>query len=303
MELAGNSHQEVLRNFMMVVSVRFRLAKGGLCLLIGGSTLFGYILAFPAFSFQMVAVACSVFLLATGAATLNSLQECRLDGDMERTRNRPLPLGLLTPKQAAIQAALLLLAGCAVLYLASEALLPLLVGIAAVGLYNAIYTPLKTKTVLAIIPGAVCGALPPYIGYLAGGGAPVSFSAALMLTLFILWQVPHFWLVLLSCSDDYIGMSSRLPNLLGQFKENRLKRFFVTWIGALGLVMLLFIVLPLALSEFFRLAIVLNGCLMFLVFIYGLAIREEPNYRLLFTLLNIFLVTHMVFVATGRIMA
>lgn len=283
------------------MSRRFRLAKVPLCLLIGCSTLFGYILAHPHFSLRMWSIGFGVFVLATGAASLNSLQEYRLDKEMERTRNRPLPKGLLTPRQAGLQSLVLLMAGLGIIFNATDTIFPVVTGAVAVVLYNGIYTPLKTKTVLAIVPGAICGAFPPYIGWLGGGGSAVSPTAALLVTLFVLWQVPHYWLVLLSFKADYT--KSKMPSLLNQFQENSLKRFFVTWIGALVTVMLMFMVLPSYLAWPFSLVLSANSCLLLAAFVYGLALRKKSNYRVLFLSLNLALLMHMAIVAIGRMVA
>lgn len=281
------------------ILARLRLAKFYLCLLIGGSAVFGYSLAVSSFALDMLLVGCGLLILATGAATLNSLQEHRLDGQLERTRNRPLPQGLITSAQAGLQAFVLLVTGLAVIYWVTESLLPAGVAIGAVLLYNGVYTPLKRKTVLAIVPGAVCGAMPAYIGWLAGGGSIAAFPAALLITLFILWQIPHFWLVMLNFQSDYDGRT--LPSLLQQFDENRLNRFMVTWIGAMAVIMLLFTTQMYSLM--FRVAVAANAALMIVVIGYGLTSSNLRNYRLVFILFNFFLFIHMVAVVLGRLIS
>jgi protoheme IX farnesyltransferase len=290
-----------LKDFSKTISHRLALAKVPLCLLIGCSAFFGYILADPILARGTLYTSLGIFILATGAATLNSLQEYRLDGEFERTRNRPLPKGLLPPRQAGTQALVLLFIGLLILFAGTKTILPVLAAVLAVILYNGVYTPLKKKTVLAILPGAICGALPPYIGWLGGGGGAISYTAALLIVLFVLWQVPHFWLVLLNFKKDYLR--SRLPNLLKQFRENSLKRFLVTWIGALVLVMLMFLTLPFSLGWSFRIVIIVNGCLLFVVFTYGLVIGKTCNYRILFIVLNFALFLHMLALSAGRVLA
>ena len=93
--------------------VRLKLAKFYLCLLIGGAAIFGFSLAATSLSLDMLLVGFGLLILATGAATLNSLQEHRLDGQLERTCNRPLPQGRITRRQAGMQALVLLTAGFA----------------------------------------------------------------------------------------------------------------------------------------------------------------------------------------------
>ena len=278
---------------------RIRLAKIPLCLLIGSAVLFGAILADPVVSPQIFLVVGGVFLVATGAASLNSLQELGLDGKMGRTKDRPLPAGQLVPQQAGWQAFILIFGGLLLLFIKTSDPLPVAMTASAVILYNGIYTPLKKITVLAIIPGALCGALPAYIGWLAGGGEGFGFTAILLLALFVLWQIPHFWLILLRYRDEYAA--GKLPNLLQQFRENTLKRLFLTWIGALAFIMLMFAALPYPLATAARYGLVINALCLVGIFFAWLRLRTSDDYHLLFVVLNCALFMHMVIVAVGRV--
>ena len=288
-----------LKTLPKVMLCRLELTKAQLCLLIGCSTLFGSILADPVVGSGTLLSGCGIFVLAMGAATLNSLQEYRLDSELLRTSTRPLPKGTVSPREAGLQALVLCFIGLLLLFGATGTILPVLTAVCAVFLYNGVYTPLKIKTVLAIVPGAICGALPPYVGWLAGGGDAFNYTALLLLALFVLWQVPHFWLVLLKFKDEYVG--SRLPHFLQLFREDSLRRFFITWIGSLVLVMFMFLGLPFPLGQFWRAMIIANGCLLLGAFIYGMALRKAPNYHTLFIILNVALLVHMVVLASGRI--
>ncbi len=285
----------------MSLAACFRLAKVPLCFLVSCSTLFGYLLANPIFSLQGIAVAGGIFFLAMGAATFNSVQEMSLDAQMLRTRERPLPQGRVRPFQAVAQATTLLALGGVSLSVSSYSTVPLLTAIGAIVLYNFVYTPLKKKSVLSIIPGAVSGAMPPYIGWLAAGGDAVSFGAGLLIALFVLWQVPHCWLVLLNHKQDY--EEGPLPHLLETFDETALKRFFGTWIGALAIVMLMFRLIALSMGTIACILAVVNTLILALVFMYQLLVKQRCNYKLLFATLNIGLLLHMVFFAAGIVLA
>ena len=278
---------------------RLQIAKTGLCLLIGMSTLFGFLLANSPFTLKSLVAGFGVFIIATGAATLNSVQDYQLDGKMERTRNRPLPKGVVTITQAIFQSVILLVVGVNILCLVSDTAIACFVAMFAVILYNGVYTPLKQKTVLALVPGLISGALPPYIGWLAGGGEIIGYVPGLIITLLLLWQVPHFLLILLNHKEDYL--QSTLPHLLIIFKESRLKRFFVTWIGALAFTMVLFLTLPLPFTIFVKGAVVFNATLLMALFFIELVIKRQNNYALLFITLNSALFFHMILLATGRI--
>ncbi len=254
-------------------------------------------MARPAISSRAILVAAGVFLVATGAASLNSLQEQQLDGRFIRTRNRPLPTGRLSRSQAGSQAGVLLLSGFSLVGFGAQDILPVAGTAAAILLYNGMYTPLKQRTVLAIVPGALCGALPAFIGWLAGGG-DIDSTAMLVFSLFILWQIPHFWLVLLSNHDDYAG--SDLPNLLHQLPEKSVRRLLITWIGALSFVMLMFSVLPYPIWTWIRYAVIANSLILPAIFWYGLAVRHTTNFRFFFISLNSALMIHMVLLVAGR---
>lgn len=278
---------------------RIRLAKILLCLLIGSAALFGAILADPVVSPRILLVVGGIFLVATGAASLNSLQELGLDGKMGRTKGRPLPVGQLSPQQAGWQAFILILGGLLLLFIKTSDPLPMVITASAVILYNGIYTPLKKITVLAIIPGAMCGALPAYIGWLAGGGEGCGFTAILLLALFVVWQIPHFWLILLRYQEEYVA--GKLPNLLHQLQENTLKRLFITWIGALACIMLMFAALPYPLATVARYGVVINALCLPGIFFAWLKLRTHDDYSLLFVVLNCALFIHMVILAVGRV--
>ncbi len=275
------------------VAPLIRLAKVPLCLLIWCSAIFGFALSPNKVPSDMILAGFGVFLLAAGGATLNSLQEYVLDSTMSRTRTRPLVLGQITKGTAAALAPALMLGGLVVLFLVSRSFIAPAFGLLALLLYNGVYTPLKKSSIWAIVPGALCGALPPYIGWLCGGGEVVGYIPAMLISLLILWQVPHFWLVLLRHKHDYL--TGELPSLLLIFEEDRLKRFFVTWISGLAAVMLMFLVLyPCAVI--WQLIIVLNCAGLVACFVYLLFVKRETNYRLLFAVLNVSILVHMVVV-------
>ncbi len=277
------------------------LAKVVLCSLIGCSALFGYFLAASDISLRAFFTGFGIFFLAAGCGTLNSIQEWRLDRLFNRTRNRPLPEGRVGVSFSFFQAIVLYVAGMFFLLAASDSFLPLVVALIAVGLYNGVYTPLKRRTVLAIFPGAVCGALPPYIGWLAGGGKPLAFEALLLFSLLFLWQVPHFWLILLRHGDDY--KKNIIPSFFSLFGENSIKRFFVTWIGSLAAVMILFTVLPAGHLVVVRFLVLINGLVLLSCFFSGLAGEGPLRYRQLFKVLNFSLLFHMVIVSVGNIVS
>lgn len=140
-------------------------------------------------------------LVAGGTNALNQLSERDVDARMRRTRGRPLPSGRLTPRAAGVFAAAISVAGVA--HLAATVNL-LTAGLASLTLssYVFLYTPLKRKTTLNTLVGAVPGALPIVGGWTAAGGRLDVAAAALFWILF-LWQLPHFLALAWIYRDDY----------------------------------------------------------------------------------------------------
>jgi protoheme IX farnesyltransferase len=147
--------------------------------------------------------------VAAGASALNQLLERHTDALMRRTENRPLPAGRLQPLEVALFGLALGIAG--LVYLAVMVRQPLAVLVAAVTFasYVFLYTPLKRRTTLNTLVGAIPGALPPVIGWTAMGGPLGREAAALFLILFV-WQVPHFLAIAWIYREDYARAGLRM---------------------------------------------------------------------------------------------
>jgi protoheme IX farnesyltransferase len=170
-----------------------------------------------------------VFLLACGACALNQYQERDADARMARTAKRPIPSGKIRPGQALVLALLLILSGEGLLLLTGNPAVPLL-GAAAVCWYNVLYTGLKRVSAFAVVPGALVGAIPPAMGWAAGGGRMTDPSLAALVFFFFMWQVPHFWLHLLTYGREYAAAG--LPSLTDVFRTNQLERLTFQWLSA-----------------------------------------------------------------------
>jgi protoheme IX farnesyltransferase len=140
--------------------------------------------------------------VAGGAGALNQVQEREIDRLMTRTSRRPLAADRMTLAQATLIGGVLTAAGVALLLIFAN-VLAATVAVATLVSYVAIYTPLKRRTSLATIVGAVPGALPPLVGWAASAGS-LSTPApwALFLVMFF-WQLPHFLAIGWMYRDDY----------------------------------------------------------------------------------------------------
>ena len=149
----------------------------------------------------MAAAVAGTAFVAGGAAALNQFCERETDALMRRTRSRPLPDGRIAPADARIFGLALSTAGL-VLLAALAGWLAALLALATLTIYVAVYTPLKRRSKVATLVGAVPGALPPLIGWAASRGEISTGGLALFLIVF-LWQIPHFMAIAWLYRDDY----------------------------------------------------------------------------------------------------
>ena len=140
-------------------------------------------------------------LVAGGAAALNQVWERETDGLMRRTATRPLPGGRLRVADGAWFGALLSAAGLVELAWKVNALSAIVAGATLVS-YVLVYTPLKTRTSLSTLVGAVPGALPPVIGWAAATGT-ISIGALVLFGIVFFWQMPHFLALAWMYREDY----------------------------------------------------------------------------------------------------
>jgi protoheme IX farnesyltransferase len=165
----------------------------------------------PGASWRSPAPGAGVFLLAllgtalvaAGAAALNQTIERRHDARMPRTRERPLAARRLTPAAGLAFGSSLALLGLGILAAATGPLAAL-VALATLASYVFLYTPLKRKTHLATLIGAVPGALPPLIGWAAAAGS-LSAPAWTLFGILFFWQLPHFLAIAWLYRDEYAG--------------------------------------------------------------------------------------------------
>lgn len=166
------------------------------------TTALGYLLATSTIdAFVLVHAVFGTALLAAGSSILNQVFERRTDGLMVRTRERPLPTGRVSPEGALTLALILTAAGLAELVVWVN-LLTAALGATTTLLYVFVYTPLKRRSSLATLVGAIPGAVPPMMGVSAATDALPPLAWVLFGLLF-LWQMPHFLAIAWLYRDDY----------------------------------------------------------------------------------------------------
>jgi protoheme IX farnesyltransferase len=207
-----------------------RLVKLPISLMNAVATVAGYALCTSTVEPALILSALSVGLLACGCAALNNYQDRKMDACFPRTRQRPLPRKAILPGPALACAVTLILSGVAGLWLSRPGHYAAGLGVMAVLLYNGLYTPLKYRTILAVIPGAMCGMLPPLIGWVCAGGNAYVSPVLLLMSIIGVWQLPHFWFILLSNAPCY-GKTD-MPNMLHLFSVRQLHRLLFIWVLA-----------------------------------------------------------------------
>ena len=211
------------------LDILFELTKIRITIFVTVTMLFGFISAAGELNTSAIIPTLGILLLACGSAVINHYQERKTDALMNRTKNRPIPSGRISPHNALKIAFILLLPGALMLYF-SSGLLALGLGLLNLLWYNGIYTPLKKVNPLAIIPGSLVGAIPPAIGWISAGGNIFDPQILIISSFFFIWQIPHFWLLLLVLDKDY--QKAGFPTLTQIFNPDQLARITFTWITA-----------------------------------------------------------------------
>jgi heme o synthase len=182
------------------------LTKPEVNVLIGMTTAVGYYLGSVGHGHEVAAIGlvhtvAGTLLVASGTGTLNQLLERRFDALMRRTANRPFAAGRIAPWQALAFGVVLATAGTLELAVAVNRLSSVL-ALATMASYLLVYTPLKRKTPLCTLIGALPGAAPPLIGW-AGATGALSVEAWLLYSMVFLWQFPHFMAIVWMYREDY----------------------------------------------------------------------------------------------------
>lgn len=179
------------------------LLKVRLSLLVAFSCAFGYSLAARGSVDWTILVMLTLggFLLSGASVCINQLIEKDLDAVMERTRNRPLPTGRISSREATVFALACLLMSLVILWIFTNPLTVML-SIVSMVLYSFIYTPLKRVGPIAVFVGAIPGALPPLLGWIAATGS-ITYEALIIFGIQFIWQFPHFWAIAWVADDDY----------------------------------------------------------------------------------------------------
>ncbi|WP_316793132.1 heme o synthase [Pedobacter frigoris] len=167
------------------------------------------------------------FLVTSAANCFNEVIEVDLDKLMTRTKDRPMPAGHMTTGQGLVSGLVMGMLGT---WLLGKLNIETgLLSVFSIFLYAFAYTPLKRKSPIAVFVGAIPGALPPLIGYVAAHGRIDGIAVILFLVQFV-WQFPHFWSIAWVLDDDYKKAGFRLLPTTKRDKISAFITFFSTLI-------------------------------------------------------------------------
>lgn len=268
------------------ISIFLRLVKYRLSIAISISALAGYLLFIPVFNPGLVLMLLAVFLLAGGSASLNQYQERVFDTLMKRTNNRPLPQKQISSSTAFRISIIMILTGAGLLSFIGP--IPAILGLVNVVIYNLIYTNLKRITALAVFPGALVGAIPPLIGWTAAGGQVFQTTILYVSILIFLWQIPHFWLLMLKYGREY--EQAGYTTILRKMTEKQIRLLVFIWMTFTSGIVLCFPLFNIYLKPLFTISLVLLNIFFILSFYKILFNSATPlKVKNAFLLTNLFL--------------
>ena len=178
-------------SFKKVFSDYKQLAKVGLSLSVVFSSIAGYLLAIDVINYQILfLLGLGGFLMVAASNAFNQIIEKDTDALMKRTMNRPLPTGRMSKTTALVFAILFAIIGLGILYSINPK--SALFGAISIFLYTCAYTPMKPISPLAVFVGALPGAIPFMLGWVAATNE-FGIEAGFLFMIQFFWQFPHFW--------------------------------------------------------------------------------------------------------------
>ena len=177
------------------------LTKHRLSLSVIFSSVAGYLIAIDYFSIEtFLLLFFGGFFLVGASNGFNQIIERDRDSIMDRTKNRPIPLGKISPRSAFIICLIMILSGIVLLYLINFR--TAFFGLISTLIYLFLYTPLKTRTPLCVFFGAISGAIPFMLGWVAATNK-FGIEPGVLFMIQFFWQFPHFWAIGWLSDDDY----------------------------------------------------------------------------------------------------
>ncbi len=271
-----------------------RLIKYKVSATVAFTTIPGYLLVYSRIDLNIIWILAAVYLLASAATALNQIQERRYDALMIRTFSRPIPQKEISVKVALLISGLLLLMGSIILLL-KGGIIPCLLGVFNIIWYNGLYTYLKRITAFAVVPGSLIGAVPPLIGWTAAGGSVFSAQPWILGFFLFLWQIPHFWLLMIRFDADY--RRAGYPVMSDVFTSRQLKKITAVWIIASIVSFWLFPLFGILHSAWSVIAISMIGLSLIIWILWALLTQNEIHLKpLTFVMINLGMIISMILI-------
>ena len=208
-----------IEKIMSALKVIFELTKFRLSFLVSFSAIVGFILASDNFNFiDLLVLGLSGYLVTAASVINNQILEKELDKKMDRTKNRPLPTNRISKTNSTIISIIFMVIGLVTMTVYFNFTSGLL-SLASLLLYTFVYTPLKKVGPIAVFVGAIPGALPPLIGWVAFSGV-ISIEAIIIFSIQFIWQFPHFWAIAWIYHNDYKKVGFKLLPSKGEKNFN-----------------------------------------------------------------------------------
>jgi protoheme IX farnesyltransferase len=282
----------MLKSFLIFTD----LIKYKLSLAVVLSSVTGYLISGNEIGIQLINLSAGVFFLAAGSAALNQYSEHVTDSLMDRTKNRPIPSGMISEIRVLMISCLLFLSGMFFLY--QNGFMSLSLGLVNVVLYNFVYTRLKKVSVLSIIPGGLVGAIPPLIGYSSSGGDLSNLDILSFSAFMFLWQIPHFWLIIVKYGEEY--KKAGLATISTFMTDVQIRKLVFFWVLISNTLLLFFFFISEVFGKQFLIPFLLLNILFILLFyrnLFGTSEHKEVkgalilinSYGLLIMILLIFI--------------
>ncbi len=200
--------------YIMIENIKlfFEITKFRLSLLVALSSVFGFFISSSNVDiYEVFILLVGGYLISSSSVINNQILEKDLDKMMNRTNKRPIPTGRISVYKSVIMSIFSMIIGLFLISFYLNIYAALLSFISLI-LYSFVYTPMKKFGPIAVFIGAIPGALPPLIGWVASTGQ-ITLEAIIIFSIQFIWQFPHFWAIAWMYDDDYKKVGFKLlPN-------------------------------------------------------------------------------------------
>ncbi len=279
----------------------FSLIKIIISLAVTFTAFTGFVIHEKSITFLLIPTLIGVFLLSAGASAFNHIMEANTDALMNRTKNRPIPNGRISLREATFLAITLSVAGFIILLFLVNSLCAFL-GLFNLLWYNFVYTPLKKRTVWAVFIGTITGIIPFFMGISANNGNLLEPSYLFIALYMMIWQVPHFLILISIYGAEYeiAGLASATSKL----SPERIVRISSLWIISSCLISMSLPIFGLLHSKSIAYSIIIFS--IFIVWInigYSFFCQKDNKRKILFALTNIMQAGFMAFLAIDSLLS